>query len=289
MLAGLVRKRPAVHDRLLSYGLAVKTNPRRKASEALWSIILTLAFSILAVGSRPFWSGWWLFLIGVALAQAWSALRETAETLYDAADREDSETVEVTTHALSDGLRHIQDKVTDVVLESPSKRSAASKELARLAVSTLLQTYHGSVRGARVTVFILNSDWSRADPVESRGRHDVPRPFLSNGEHRDTLFFEWLASNDKQPRFQADTHVRTDGDRREPSVHYRTYISALIYNSRGTYGMLTVDAKEPASLDERDKHLIQAFACELATAFAVALPPVEPDGTDRRAISKKPK
>ncbi|WP_207171104.1 hypothetical protein [Nesterenkonia sp. E16_7] len=231
------------------------------------------------------WSYWWLFAVGAFIAQIWAALREACEAFYEIETEADERVVRVASRSLSENLRQVQSKVAELSQKTPAKRPEFSVEVANLVVGTILGTYK-DLSGARVTVFLMEENHWRTEPLVSRGRADQPRPFLNNTDARSEAFYEWALGNDKSPRFESDTELSGGHPDKHQGGRYRTYVSALIYNSLGIYGMLSVDAAAPASIDEEDKHLIQAFAGELATAFTIQRPDALPANT-KSPISKR--
>lgn len=254
-----------------TYGRRLKDNPHRKHLGTLLVGVLTIGAVVVARSLGHVGLIFWPAIAAAGVSQLWHLVREYCEALYDSEVQADQETVLVRTQSLSGGLRDVQNKVAELIQATPSKREDISQETANLVVNSILNTYV-SVPDVRASVFVIHPGDNCASPIVSRGRQDEPRIFNRGDGGRGDRFFKWVDGTDHHPRFSYDTQEDPEHSGELESRRYRTYVSAQIYNASDVYGMLTVDAPQPSSLDVADKHLLQAFASELATAFTVKLP-----------------
>ena len=117
---------------------------------------------------------------------------------------------------------------------------------------------------------ISDGDKHMLTAIDHTGRaKDIPTDFDSSDSARGMKVFEWLHGNRPTTRYVADTELEPDPDWAGTGHGYRTYISTPIMANKKVFGMLTVDAPQPADLDETNIPMIEVLAHALGTAFVL--------------------
>jgi hypothetical protein len=118
---------------------------------------------------------------------------------------------------------------------------------------------------ARAVFFLL--DGKKLRPAAWAGRPEPPRAELAGGDPAGDAAYLLVERHDR-------ILVR---DTRDPEAvdfglggDYRTYLSVAVYAGPKNFGMLSVDAPEPESLEESDLDITTALAQTLGAGLAMA-------------------
>lgn len=147
------------------------------------------------------------------------------------------------------------------------RRKDAEKAAARAVAG--LRNVFTTVRGVRVVVFVVSADGQRMCPLQPGGRQDRPGPFV-RGTPRGDKAFEVLEDPRKNFIIVPDLDKAAPEEWEGTGEGYRTFISAPIRSQEDGYGLLTIDAPDPGSLDDRHASTVALFAAALGVLYAEA-------------------
>lgn len=220
-----------------------------------------LAGVALAVGGGLLNQSWWwvlLILSGLGVTAAglrWERVERSAGYRVDARDR-----------LFEEDLASLLDTAATIAGLSRAKRIAESRAASGRAVSSLRNAFD-DVSGVRVVVFQVSDDGQRMTPEFRAGRQQRPGPF-ERGTERGDKAFDVLNHSRERTVTVEDLHAASPGEWAGSGDGYATFISAPIRSETEGFGLLTVDAAAPGTLDESHAASIAMFAACLAVLFA---------------------
>lgn len=160
---------------------------------------------------------------------------------------------------------------TAATIASIPRRVERISEAKRAADRTVLILRNAfiDVADVRVVVFRVSDDGQRMTPDHMAGRPQRPGDFV-RGTARGDKAFEVLEKHSKRTLVVPDLD-KEDVDTWEGTGDgYKTFITAPIRSDTEGYGLLTVDAPEPESLDRAHATSLAMFAAALAVVLAEA-------------------
>jgi GAF domain-containing protein len=141
---------------------------------------------------------------------------------------------------------------------TPAERSSLGGQLLQLVVEAAANLCDG----VRTRACFFQLDHGAMAPVAWTGRSDAPTTVFTDaaGDRRgqealllvrfhDFLLVDDVLSEPLPPGVEA-----------RPGASYRSFISVAVFCGEQTFGMLTVDAPEPAAFDETDLNVMRALA-----------------------------
>jgi GAF domain-containing protein len=118
---------------------------------------------------------------------------------------------------------------------------------------------------ARAVFFVL--DGRKLRPAAWAGRPEPPREELAGDDAGGDAAFDLVERHDRilvpDTRAPEAVDFALGGE-------YRTYLSVAVYAGQKNFGMLSVDAPEPESLEESDLDITTALAQTLGAGLAMA-------------------
>lgn len=153
----------------------------------------------------------------------------------------------------------------------PRDKRVETAEAAAMRVAGDLRAAFISVPGVRAVVFVVSNDGRRMEPRFPAGRPDRPRDFVRGTERGDQAF---RILDELPGRFVIVEDLRSEGADTPywagTGAHYSTFIAAPIRSTEHAFGMVTIDAPDPGSLDHQHGSTIALFAAALGILFAEA-------------------
>ncbi|WP_162175471.1 GAF domain-containing protein [Paraoerskovia marina] len=193
-------------------------------------------------------------LVGVA-ALSWERQDDTLEVRTEARDR-----------LLEQELAPLLDAAASTTGLARQDRIREAHAAAARAVASLCGAFD-DVPGVRAIVFLVSDDGTRMTTAQSAGRSQRPGDFVRGTERGDKAFDVLL----RERRRQVTVANLTDADPNEwagSGDGYGTFISAPIRSGSEGFGLLTVDAEIPGTLDRSHASTVALFAAALAVLFA---------------------
>lgn len=236
-------------------------NAHRHKPVALLLSGLLVAFGGVLAGSSVWW-GATPILVGVtipALDLWWERKSESNDVLASAREK-----------VLEEALAPLLELAATTTFRNRDERSKVA-DGAAMRVASDLRSAFSDVPGVRAVVFVVTADGQKMTPSFPAGRPDRPGDFERGTPRGDSAFrildelterfyiVEDLEREGHESRFWAGTGSR-----------YRTFISAPIRSTEHAYGMVTIDAPTPGSLDHQHGSTIALFAAALGILFAEA-------------------
>ena len=177
---------------------------------------------------------------------------------------------------LRDRLMPLASTTADMARHPIELREPYLEGVAKVAAGALARTVERHVDRPRAVVYLLDAD---AVPPLMRsighsGRGERPHPFVA-GTARGDSALDFI--DGRRAVFFPDL------DRRRPEGYdgtmsdYRTFVSVPIWTETGVYGMVTLDAPAPGSLDEGDVALTELVAELMSIPFEVGQDQDTPD------------
>ncbi|WP_211717197.1 GAF domain-containing protein [Nocardiopsis sp. MG754419] len=153
----------------------------------------------------------------------------------------------------------------------PREKRIETAEAAAMRVAGDLRAAFASVPEVRAVVFVVSTDGLRMEPRFPAGRPDRPRDFVRGTERGDQAF---RILDELPGRFIIVEDLRSEGADTPywagTGAHYNTFIAAPIRSTEHAFGMVTIDAPQPGSLDHQHGSTIALFAAALGILFAEA-------------------
>ena len=171
---------------------------------------------------------------------------------------------------LRDQLMPMASTTADMARHPLADREPYLEGVAKVAASALAAVVGTHVDRPRAVVYLLDADTPPSmRSIAHSGRGERPGPFLAGTMRGDAAlnfldgrrraFYEDLGSKDEKP-------AGYDGTMSD----YNTFVSVPIWTENGVYGMVTLDAPEPKSLDAGDVALTELVAEFMSAAFEAA-------------------
>jgi len=206
-------------------------------------------------------SGWWWFLIvGAALLPVpgafWRRREERADVEVDAREL-----------LMENNLPALLELAAGTMSESKTERVRAAQSAFERVLSDLRNAFD-DVADVRVVGFTVDDDGNAMTPLPPAGRHVRPHPFV-RGTARGDKAFEVLEGAAPYVIVE-DLAKTTPGMWAGTGEGYSTFITAPIRSSKDGFGLLTIDAPKPESLDARHASTLALFASALGVFFAEA-------------------
>lgn len=232
---------------------------RRPWLSAAVSLVGTAGASILLAIAEP-----WSILVG-AVVILLSGAPQLIAAWWRGQAAESAMSVKVEQRILvKDALNPLAALIGDFMDATPDKKDEAFGKLVAHGASSCLLS-HPNEAGVRVVIFAVTEDQSTMEVVFRAGRDQVPNPFV-RGNPRGDKAFRVLES--RKPIHVEDLTKLHRNTWAGSGEGYKTFITVPIFDSYGAFGMLSIDAPEPASLDRSDILFQQLVASMLALAFA---------------------
>lgn len=228
---------------------------------ALLASGLLVAFGSVLAGMSVWW-GVPPILLGVAIPALdlyWERRSENNDALTSAREK-----------VLEEALAPLLELAATTTFEPRDKRNEVA-EGAAMRVAADLRSAFSDVPDVRAVVFVVAPDGKEMKARYPAGRSDRPGDF-QRGTHRGDSAFRIV---DELPeRFYIMDDLGENGSRSPywagSGTSYRTFISAPIRSTEHAFGMVTIDAPVPGSLDRRHGSTIALFAAALGILFAEA-------------------
>lgn len=206
-------------------------------------------------------SGWWWVLIVVA------ALLPLPGVFWRRREGADEERADARERLMEESLPRLLELAATTTSQPRSDRTRMLESAVHRVVGDLRNAFD-DVSGVRVVVFRITDDGTRMIPFEPAGRHDRPNPFVRGTERGDKAFavLNWPHSY----VMVQNLSETAPGEWAGTAEGYSTFITAPIRSSDEGFGLLTVDAPTPGSLEERHASTLALFASALGVFFAEA-------------------
>lgn len=206
-------------------------------------------------------SGWWWILIVVA------ALLPIPGVFWRKRAGEDDERADARERLMEESLPRLLELAAATSSQPRSERARVLESAVHRVVGDLRNAFD-DVSGVRVVVFRISDDGTQMIPFEPAGRNDRPNPFVRGTERGDKAFavLNWPNSY----VMVQDLSKTAPGEWAGTADGYSTFITAPIRSSNEGFGLLTVDAPAPGSLEERHASTLALFASALGVFFAEA-------------------
>ncbi|WP_313816549.1 hypothetical protein [Citricoccus sp.] len=157
-------------------------------------------------------------------------------------------------------------RLADGVRLTPARRIAEQRQILT-SVLTALIVGCKQVEDARVVFYVLNEDGTELHVEDHVGERPPLGPFKAGTDRGDDA----LTFVTTMPAGRAELIPDTKKEKRigwsGSGNGYRTYISTVVGNASGPIGMLSIDAKNPRTLTNADKHYASMAAGLLAIAY----------------------
>lgn len=170
---------------------------------------------------------------------------------------------------LRDQLMPMASTIADMARHPLAERGPYLESVAKVAASALAAVVTTHVERPRAVVYLLDADLPPSmKSIAHSGRGERPGPFLAGTPRGDAAldfldghrraFYEDLSRGEKPTGYEG-----TMSD-------YKTFAAVPIWTETGAYGMVTLDAPMPESLDAGDVALTELVAELMSAAFEVA-------------------
>lgn len=180
---------------------------------------------------------------------------------------------------LRDQLMPMASTIADMARHPLAEREPYLESVAKVGASALAAAVGTHVDRPRAVVYLLDAETPPSmRSIGHSGRGERPRPFLAGTVRGDAAlnfldghrraFYENLSKGEKP-----DGYDGTMSD-------YKTFVAVPIWTETGVYGMVTLDAPAPNSLDGGDVALTELVAELMSAAFEVAQDQDSPAPTD---------
>lgn len=170
---------------------------------------------------------------------------------------------------LRDHLMPMASTIADMARYPLTERAPYLESVGKVAASALAAVASAHVDRPRAVVYLLDAETPPSmRSIAHSGRGERPRPFLAGTARGDAAlnfldghrraFYEDLSKGPKP-----DGYDGTMSD-------YKSFVAVPIWTETGAYGMVTLDAPAPDSLDGGDVALTELVAEFMSAAFEVA-------------------
>jgi len=227
------------------------------------AVLLGYIVSSLREGTPATPFQWTLIMVGAVAVAIPFAIKSRRELRQEAAAAR-AEAIAIDIDAR---LRLIVGDVTAPIAEvvgrvhqarTPAERSSLGGQLQQLVVEAAANLCDG----ARTRACFFQLDAGAMAPVAWTGRSDAPATVFTDAaddrrgqealllvRFHDFLLIDDILSEPLPP-----------GVEPRPGASYRSFISVAVFCGEQNFGMLTVDAPEPAAFDETDLNVMRALA-----------------------------
>lgn len=170
---------------------------------------------------------------------------------------------------LRDQLMPMASTTADMARHPLAEREPYLESVAKVAASALASAVGDHVDRPRAVVYLLDASTPPSmRSIGHSGRGERPRPFIA-GTARGDAALNFL--DGRRHAFFEDLNSGTMPDGYDGTMSgYKTFISVPIWTESGVYGMVTLDAPVPKSLDAGDVALAEIVAEFMSAAFEVA-------------------
>lgn len=206
-------------------------------------------------------SGWWWILIVVA------ALLPIPGVFWRKRAGADDERADARERLMEESLPRLLELAATTTSQPRAARLRVSESAVHRVVGDLRNAFD-DVPGVRVVVFRISDDGEQMIPFPPAGRNDRPNPFVRGTERGDKAFA--VLEDDKSYVMVPDLSTTAPGEWAGTGDGYLTFITAPIRSLDEGFGLLTVDAPAPGSLEERHGSTLALFASALGVFFAEA-------------------
>jgi len=156
-------------------------------------------------------------------------------------------------------------RLEDIADAAPQDRPAELRRLLDKATGACLLPVDDSLK-PRSCLYLIDEEGKRMDCASTDGRPQDAKPFILDSSRRGKSAFAALEEEDGL--FVADISKAPQKWAGSGSG-YQTFITVPIRHSRAAYGLLTLDAPTPASLDESLRAYLQVIARIVAVAVGM--------------------
>ena len=213
--------------------------------------------------------GWALYALGVALVgvtillSLWNEYRRErrARIAGDLAAEYDERLGVV----LGDTVTPIADLLGDLIQAPADKQGESKRQLLQMVVDAAAELCGPN----RTRACFFRMEENALVPDAFSGRGDEPKTTFRAGEPRGDQALALVRKRDLI--LVEDTTDPPNDAVIRPDAPYRTFISAAVVAGTAEFGMLSVDAEEPGSLDLGDVSAVRALAKLLAAGLAVGV------------------